>query len=70
MADCVAAFSSAWGAPVGWAVCAEVHQRAAAAIEDADSGSNHGAGVDGDEDSAADRAVHDDASAHDDARAA
>ena len=36
----------------------EVAERAAAAIKEADSGSNHQAGVDGDDDSAADRAEH------------
>ena len=35
----------------------QVHERAAAAIAAADSGSNHQAGVDGDEQSAADQAA-------------
>lgn len=38
----------------------ETQQRVAAAIEEADSGSNHQAGVDGDEASTADRAEGDD----------
>jgi len=37
----------------------EVAERAAAAIQEANSGSNHQAGVDGDDDSAADRTADD-----------
>lgn len=38
----------------------ETQERVAAAIRDADSGSNHQAGMDGDEASAADRTADDD----------